>query len=321
MRSFTESVVEQAALAWLESLGWTVKHGPDIAPGELAAERSDYAQVVLTERLREALARLNPELLPEARDDAFRKTLRAEGATLEARNRGTHRMLVDGVTVEHRRRDGSIAGAQARLIDFDAPENNDWLAVNQFTVSENKHTRRPDVVLFVNGLPVAVVELKNPADENADVWTAFRQLQTYKQEIPSLFAYSAALVISDGLQARLGTVTADREWFLPWRTIEGESLAPDTVPQLEVLLRGVFEKRRFLDLVRHFIVFEDMGGGVLVKKMAGYHQFHAVNVAIQETLRACLAAEEELTRVRQPGRYEARRQPGGEPGDRRIGVV
>jgi type I restriction enzyme R subunit len=214
-----ESVVEDAALAWLKSLGYVVKHGLEIAPGELVAERTDYSQVVLERRLRDALARLNPELPPEALDDAFRKTLRAEGATLETRNRATHRMLVDGVTVEYRRRDGSIAGAQARLIDFDAPENNDWLAVNQFTVSENKHTRRPDVALFVNGLPLGVIELKNPADENATIWTAFQQLQTYKREIPALFALNEVLVVSDGVEARLGTLTAGREWMKPWRTI------------------------------------------------------------------------------------------------------
>src|SRR2546426_4201894 len=151
MTAFTESVVEHAALAWLESLGWTVKHGPEIAPGELAAERSDYAQVVLSVRLRQALARLNPVLPPEALDDAFRKLTRPEGPTLEARNRALHRLLVDGVTVEFRRPDGSIAGAQARVLDFENADNNDWLAVNQFAVSQNKHIRRPDVVLFVNG--------------------------------------------------------------------------------------------------------------------------------------------------------------------------
>jgi type I restriction enzyme R subunit len=182
-----ESTVESAALAWLESLGWQVKHGTDIAPDGLFAERQDYGQVVLEQRLREALARLNPDLPAEALQDAFRKLVNAPGASLEQRNRALHRMLVDGVTVEYRRPDGAIAGAQARVLDFDTPENNDWLAVNQFTVVENRRTRRPDVVLFVNGLPIAVIELKNPADEQATIWTAYQQLQTYKQEIPSLF--------------------------------------------------------------------------------------------------------------------------------------
>jgi len=296
--AFTESVVEQAALAWLEALGFGVAHGPEIAPGEPAAERDDYGQVVLPRRLRDALARLNAELPPEALDEAFRKLTRPESADLVASNRALHRMLVDGVNVEYRRADGTIAGAQARVIDFDDPEANDWLAVNQFTVVENRRERRPDVVLFVNGLPLAVVELKNPADENATIWSAFNQLQTYKQDIPSLFVYNEALVISDGVEARIGTLTADRERFMPWRTIGGEDLAPASLPQLQVVREGVFEKRRLLDLVRHFNVFEDDGRGVVVKKMAGYHQFHAVNRAIAETVAA-----------------------SGPRGDRRIGVV
>jgi type I restriction enzyme R subunit len=319
--AFSESVVEDAALAWLESLGYTVKHGLEIAPGELAAERTDYGEVVLERRLRDALARLNPELPSEALEDAFRKATRAEGATLEARNRARHRMLVDGVTVEHRRRDGSIAGAQARLIDFDAPENNDWLAVNQFTVSENKHTRRPDVVLFVNGLPLGVIELKNPADENATIWTAFQQLQTYKQEIPALFALNEVLVVSDGVEARLGTLTAGREWMKPWRTVTGETLADALVPELQVVIEGVFEQHRFLELIRSCIVFEDWGGGKLAKIMAGYHQFHAVNVALEETLRASHIPRVDGASDKVLGRYETGRQPGGKPGDRRVGVV
>jgi type I restriction enzyme R subunit len=317
MSGFTESVVEQAALAWLKSLGWTVKHGPDIAPGELAAERSDYAQVVLTERLRQALARLNPALPPEALDDALRKLTRPEGPTLEARNRALHRLLVDGVTVEYRRPDGSIAGAQARAIDFDDPENDDWLAVNQFTVSENKHTRRPDVVLFVNGLPLALVELKNAADENATIWSAFEQFQTYRVELPALFAFNALLMISDGTLARIGTLTAGREWFKPWRTISGEQLADPHLPELQVMLQGILAKRRLLGLIRDFIVFEDDGSGALAKKAAGYHQFHAVRVAVGETLRAVGWRTHSVGE----GRYEAGIKSGGEPDDRRIGVV
>jgi type I restriction enzyme R subunit len=179
---FTESVVEQAALAWLEGAGWSVKNGAEIAPGEPGAERDDYGQVVLVQRLRDALARLNPALPAEALEDAFRKLTRPEGAELVARNRGVHRLLVDGVTVEYRTAEGGIRGAQARVVDFDRVEANDWLAVNQFSVTENKRSRRPDVVLFVNGLPLAVLELKNAADENATLWTAFQQLQTYKAE-------------------------------------------------------------------------------------------------------------------------------------------
>ena len=240
--------------------------------------------------LRQALVRLNPDLPAEALEDAYRKLTRTDAPSLVERNRAVHRMLVDGVTVEYRRADGSIAGAQAQVIDFDTPDNNDWLAVNQFTVAEGQQTRRPDVVLFVNGLPLAVIELKNPADENATIWSAYQQLQTYQAQIPALFATNAALVVSDGVQARIGSLGAGKEWFKPWRTITGrEDACGEAEPELQVVLEGVFDKRRFLDLVRHFIVFEDEGGGKLTKKMAGYHQFHAVNVAVEETLRAAEA--------------------------------
>jgi type I restriction enzyme, R subunit len=198
-RGVTESVVEQAALAWFESAGWSVLNGAEIAPGELAAERAEYGQVVLERRLRDALTRLNPALPAEALEDAFRKLTRPEGAEPAARNRGIHHLLVDGVTVEYRGAGGEIRGAQTRVVDFDRVDSNNWVAVNQFSVVENKHTRRPDVVLFVNGLPLAVMELKNAADENATIWSAFAQLQTYKSEIPSLFASNELLVISDGI--------------------------------------------------------------------------------------------------------------------------
>jgi len=316
-RGITESVIEQAALAWLESLGWTVKHGPDIAPEELAAERKDFSQVVLEQRLQDALTRFNPQLPAEAIKDAFRKLMRVEGAALEVRNRALHRLFVDGVTVEYRAPDGGIRGAQAHVIDFDAHENNDWLAVNQFSVSENRHNRRPDVVLFVNGLPLALLELKNAADEDATVWSAFQQFQTYKAELPTLFAYNALLVVSDGVEARIGTLTAGREWFKPWRTIAGETLAPASMPELQVMIQGVFDKRHFLDLLGNFVVFEDESGGKLAKKVAGYHQFHAVRWAVEETLRAAQPAGTGHATL---GRYETRKH-GGDRGDRRIGVV
>ncbi len=315
---FTESEVEEVALDLLAALGYPIAHGPEIAPGEAAAEREAYSQVVLEARLHQALARLNPELPQEALDDAFRRTTRPEGPTLETRNRAFHRMLVDGVTVEYRTGEGRIAGAQARVIDFETPENNDWLAVNQFTVVEGRSNRRPDIVLFVNGLPLAVIELKNAADEDATIWSAYEQLQTYQHEIPSLFAFNEALIISDGVDARIGALGAGREWFKPWRTIGGETLAATHVPELQVLAQGVFDQRRFLDLIHHFVVFEDDGGGVLTKKVAGYHQFHAVNVALAETLRA---APEEARVGDERGRYESGTRPGGEPGDRRVGVV
>ena len=296
--SFSESVVEQAALAWLESIGYLILFGPEIAPGMPAAERENYGQVVLERRLRQALERLNPQVPSDALEEAFRKLSRPDSPSLVASNHVIHKYMVDGVPVEYQRADGSIGGDLVRVLDYDEPENNEFLAVNQFTVVENQHERRPDVVLFINGLPVAVIELKNAADENATIWSAFNQLQTYKRQIPSLFAFNEALVVSDGVEARIGTLTADREWFMPWRTIEGEELADNRLPQLQVVIEGVFEKRRFLDLIRHFIVFEDVGGGVLIKKMAGYHQYHAVNLALDSTVRAA-----------------------GTGGDKRVGVV
>lgn len=317
---FTESVVEEASLGWLESLGYAVLHGPDIAAGEPAAERSDpnYRDVVLEGRLRQALARLNPAVPAEALEDAYRKLTRIDVPSLLERNRAVHRMLVDGVAVEYRRKDGSIAGTQAKVIDFDKPDINDWLAVNQFTVAEGQHTRRPDVVLFVNGLPLAVIELKNPADENATIWSAWQQFQTYQTQIPSLFATNAALVVSDGMEARIGAVGAGKEWFKLWRTITGREDAPSKLAELQVVLEGVFEKRRFLDLLRYFIVFEE-DNGKLVKKMAGYHQYHAVNAAVEETLRASKLGVARVADER--GRYESGTKPAGNPGDRRVGVV
>ena len=193
--------------------------------------------------------------------------------------------------------DGRIRGEQVQLVDFDDPTNNDWLVVNQFRVEEGQAHRRPDIVVFVNGLPLAVIELKNPADEKADVWTAFNQLQTYKQDIPSLFAYNEVLVVSDGLQARLGSLTSPRERFNYWRTTDGKELASPLTPQLRVVIEGVFHPARFLDLIRHFVVFEQDAGN-LTKKIAGYHQFHAARRAVETTLRA------------------SRPQ-----GDRRVGVV
>ena len=290
-----------------------------MAPG---AERADYGAVVLEGRLRGALDRLNPDLPAEALDDACRKLTRPEGATVEARNRAFHRMVVDGVTVEHRTHDGYIRGAQVRVVDFEDADGNDWLAANQVTVVENRHERRPDVVLFVNGLPLGLIELKNPAAEDATVWSAWQQLQTYKAELPTLFAMNAALIVSDGVEARIGTLTAGREWFKPWRTISGERLADPAMPQLQVMLEGACAPARFLSLVRDFVVFEDDGSGALAKKMAGYHQFHAVGTAVAETLRAAELQRAGTAVAREErGRYESGRRTGGAPGDRRIGVV
>lgn len=293
---FTESVVEEAVLEWADKLGYSVLFGPDIEPGESAAERDSFEEVLLVTRVKDALARLNPKAPAGALDDAFRKLTRADAPTLVESNRRFHRMLTEGIDVEFHA-DGRIVHDKVWLLDFDKPNRNDFLAVNQFTVTEGKNTRRPDVVLFVNGLPLVVLELKNAADEDATTHKAFKQLQTYKAQLPTLLGYNVALVASDGVTARVGTLTADWERFMPWRTIDGDAIAPKGLPELEVLFKGVFDPGRILDIVRHFVVFEDDGGRV-VKKMAGYHQYHAVNKAVENTVAA-----------------------SSPKGDRRVGVV
>ncbi len=477
--SLNESSVEAAALEWFGELGYAVGHGPHLAPGESAAERDSFGEVVLVGRLREAIRRLNPAIPEEAREEALRKVLRVGTPALVQTNRAFHRMLRDGIPVEcvqqepspqpspsgrgsvqyrggfdfsglkkrarelrekdtkaeeflwellrnrqlddakfrrnhqfgdyicdfychesklvvecdgdahntperrelDRKRDvylrsqgltvlrfensrvlkaaesaleeiashlpsasGRGAGDEGlrrwqivRLIDFDDPAANDWLAVNQFTVIEGALPstsgrgaggegigahRRPDIVVFVNGLPLGLIELKNAADEDATIWSAYAQLQTYKAEIPTLLHYNAALVVSDGLQARMGSVTANQEWFKVWRTIDGQRDAAPGSLELETLIRGVFERQRFLDLLHHFIVFEeDPDSGALHKIIAGYHQFHAVNAAVEETVRASGMTETGSVLREDAGTYWAGRQRGGKPGDRRAGVV
>ncbi|MBB5374491.1 type I restriction enzyme R subunit [Acidocella aromatica] len=287
MMQIAESHVEEAALAWLAELGYQVISGPSIAPDTPHAERESYGDVVLAGRLRAAIVRLNPHLAEDVRDDVFRAVMRQETPSLVEENRRLHEFITNGVPVEVRRADGTISGEIARLMDFAYPNENDWLAVNQFTVIEHQANRRPDVVLFVNGLPLAVIELKNPGDENATLDGAHRQLETYKGQIPSMFRSNAALVISDGLAARIGSLTADRERFMPWRTVDGGDLAPKAQPELETLLKGVFEKGRFLALLKDFVVFGETEKG-LAKILAGYHQFHAVRHAIGCTLEAAL---------------------------------
>jgi type I restriction enzyme R subunit len=291
-----ESAVEEAALEWFEALGYATVYGPDIAPGSDGAERGSYADVFLLARLRDAVARLNPNIPFEAQDEAIKKLMRRETPSLVVDNRTFHRRLVDGVEVEYTR-DGRIVGDRVRLMDFEHADSNDWLVVNQFTVVDGEYNRRPDVAVFINGIALVVIELKNAADEGATVWTAFNKLQNYKDQIPALFVSNELLVISDGMEARLGALTSDAERFVSWKTVTGEELAPPGVPQLRVAIEGVFDKRRFLDFLNGFVVFED-DGAVLLKKVAAYHQFHAVQKAVQATLRAS-AAE----------------------GDRRVGVV
>ncbi len=320
--TLNESIVENAALEWFGDLGYAIGTGPDIAPGEPAAERSSFSDVILMSRLQDAIRRLNPQIPPEAQDEALRKVVRLDTASFIGNNRAFHKMLRDGVEVEYSRLDGSIAGDRVRLVDFGRPAANDWFAVNQFTVIESQHNRRPDVVIFVNGLPLAIIELKNAADAEATIWSAYSQLQTYKSEIPSLLQYCELLIVSDGVQARIGSLTASQEWFKVWRTIDGEKDAPRSALELEVLVRGVFEKRRFLDMLQHFIVFEhDTESDRVHKIIAGYHQFHAVNAAMQETVRASGMAESAMIIAEDEGQYWAGRMHGGKAGDRRAGVV
>ena len=320
--SLNESIVEDIALGWFGELGYAVGHGPHLAPGEPAAERDSFGDVVLVGRLRAAIARLNPGIPADAQEEALRKVLRVGTPSLAQTNRAFHKMLRDGVDVEYPRPDGSIKGDKVRLIDFSAVEANDWLAVNQFTVIEAGHNRRPDIVVFINGLPLSIIELKNAADEEATIWNAYEQLKTYTAEIPSLLHYNELLVVSDGSQARIGSLTANQEWFKVWRTIDGEKDAPKATHELEVLVGGVFEKRRLLDLLQHFIVFEeDTESDRLHKIIAGYHQFHAVNAAVEETVRASGMTLPADSLQEAPGAYWAGRMHGGQPGDRRAGVV
>ena len=284
MSRLVEQTVEEAALQWLDGLGYTILHGSDIEPEGAKSERKSFSDVVLIDRLRATIARINPKTPAEAREEAIRKLLRVEHPGLIESNRRFHRFLTDGIPVEYQE-PGRLVHDQVWLVDVANLEQNDWLAVNQFTVIEDRHTRRPDIVIFLNGLPVGVIELKNLADENATVKTAFNQMQTYKAEIPSLFLFNEAVVLSDGTDARAGTFASEWERFMPWRTVEGEHLAPKELPQLETLLKGMFEKRRLLDLVRHFIVFES-NRRAIIKKMAGYHQFHAVRKAVDSTITA-----------------------------------
>lgn len=297
MSIFTEEELEQAALSWLEELGYELHFGPDIAPDGPIPERRDYSEVVLVERLRDALDIINPHIPASAINEAVRKVTITQSPDPIINNRAFHKMITDGVDVEVRRADGSIKTDKVWLFDFARSERNDWLAVNQFTIIENNKTRRPDVVVFINGLPLAVFELKSATNEEATISKAYNQLQTYKKQIPSLFTYNELLVTSDGLNARVGTLTANEEWFTLWRTMDDDELAPEALPQLEVLIKGMFHRERFLDILRHFILFQT-DGSKTIKILAAYHQVQAVNKAIEGTIRAT-----------------------AEKGDRKIGVV
>ena len=296
MAHMTEDAIEQTTLEWYSHLGWQTAFGPDISPEGSSCERDDHSQVVLLERLNSALTRINPGIPPDTITEAVKKISRTESPSLIENNRRFHRMLTDGLDVSYMK-EGREVHDKVWLIDTSNPDNNDWLAVNQFTVIESRNNRRPDIALFVNGLPLAVIELKNPADEKATLRHAFNQLQTYMQDIPSLFHYNELLIISDGLEARCGTISSGWDRFMPWRTIDGVEVVKRGLAELETMIKGVFDKRFFIDLVQNFIVFSD-NGAEIIKKAAAYHQYHAVNKALACTLEAT-----------------------SEKGDRRIGVI
>ncbi len=335
MIRITESSIEEFAVELLEHQGYQYIYGPDIAPDSLTPERQTFEDVLLMERLAAAVSRINPHVPADAREDAIKQLLRLNSPELITNNESFHRMLTEGIKVSYQK-DGSSRGDLVWLVDFATPENNDFIVLNQYTVIENNVNKRPDVVLFINGLPLVIIELKNPADENATVHAAFRQIQTYKQAIPGLFAYNGLIVISDGLEAKAGTISAGFSRFMAWKTVDGKVEASPLIGQLETLIKGMLCQDTLLDLIRHFIVFEkakkeDKVTGVItietVKKMAAYHQYYAVNRAVESTFRAsgfistrpkeqdCPMVMESPASYGLPGTYS---QPAG---DKKGGVV
>jgi type I restriction enzyme R subunit len=310
----TENELESLTLTWFQDAGWEYCYGPDIAPDGGVPERADYRQVVLAERLLDALRRLNPDIPEAVLDEVVHRVGKLHEPSLIQSNRVFHELLLDGVAVEIET-DGVKRGDRVRLMDFEQPESNRFLVVNQFTIQGTKQPRRPDLVCFINGLPIAVLELKNPATEQADIWSAFHQLETYKAEIADLFVFNEALVISDGLLARVGSLTADRERFMPWRTVRAENDKPLLEFELEKVVRGFFAPDLLLDYLRYFILYEQGEDGI-VKKIAGYHQFHAVREAVKATVIAATGP--------QPNKFELERATYGkevQPGSRKGGIV
>jgi type I restriction enzyme R subunit len=280
----TENEIEEIGLEYLAQLGYGLVSGPDISPDGERPERQ-YNEVILPERLRNAIDGLNPNVPTEGREEAIRKVLRADSPNLLINNETFHKYLTEGVDIEIRREDG-IRGEKIYLVDFENPENNEFLAVNQFTVIENNVNRRPDIILFVNGLPLVLIELKNAPDENATIRTAFNQLQTYKAQIPSLFVYNALLIVSDGWDSRCGTLTSPYSRFMAWKKEENkQSVALESALELETMMKEMLRKDVLLDLIRHFIVFEKREEKV-AKKVAAYHQYYAVNKALARTIKA-----------------------------------
>ena len=309
-----EDQLEQLCLQWFREIGYEYAFGPDIAHDGETPEREDYRQVVLTGRLLSIIQKINPHIPLAALEEAALAVTKPESPVLIHNNRTLHKFLLEGVPVEYRDGD-ETRHDHAQLIDFNNFRNNQFLVVNQFTIQGSKMNRRPDVVVFINGLPIAVIELKNPADEQADIWDAFNQLQTYKDEIADLFIFNEALVISDGITARIGSLTANKERFMPWRTIKHENDKPLLTYELEKVVKGFFEPQLLLDYIRYFVIFEQEGD-VIIKKIAGYHQFHAVREAVRVTVIAARQRKESHT-------GEIRATYGREvvPGSRKAGVV
>lgn len=294
MTSFNENTVELAALEYLAELGYHTVHGPDIAPGEQLAERTSYEDVFLWERLRDAIRHINPGVNSAVVAEAVKRVRRAESQSPIDENYRLHKLITEGVPVEYRETDGTLRTSRVWLVDFEQPMNNDWLAINQFTIVENGKNRRPDVLVFVNGIPLALLELKNPAAEHATLKSAWNQVQTYRHDIPSVFVPNAVTVISDGTSAAMSSYSGAFEHYAPWKTVEGRDVVTDR-PALEVLIKGVFEPKRFLDLLQNLIVFSDETATdkttrqptrVLVKRVAKYHQYWAVNAAVESTVQA-----------------------------------
>ena len=328
MTRITESAIEEFAITLLEKLGYQYAYGPEIAPDSDTPRRRSFGDVLLLDKLKIAVARLNPSVPDDAREDAIKQIQRLSSSELIANNEAFHRMLTEGVKVTYQK-GGQGRGDLVWLVDFSDPENNEFEVVNQLTIVDENVKKRPDVILFVNGLPLVVMELKNPADENATVYSAFKQVQTYKQTIPTLFTYNGFLVISDGLEAKAGTLTSGFSRFMAWKTVNGEVEASPLVGQLETLIKGMLNKATLLDLIRHFIVYqqsrkEDKVSGVITietdKKIAAYHQYHAVNLAVKSTLRAADIAKSGLV-LEKPEGYDLPSVMQQPKGDRKAGVV
>ncbi len=287
MKTLNEDILEQQAKIWFEEMGYTSSFGPDIAPEGLYEERHDYAQCILIDRLKRKIQEINPDIPQEGLDEALRQVMLCDVVGLIPQNIKCHNFITEGVDVQYQTAQGTES-KKVFLIDYNNPHNNDFHVVNQFKIIENKVNRRPDIVVFINGLPLAVFELKNPVDAQTDIWQAYNQIQTYKKDIPSLFYFNEVIILSDGSNTRVGSLTSDKERFQVWRTTDSELDAPKGMLSLEVLIKGLFQQERFIDFISSFIVYEKKveSENKLVKIIAAYHQFNAVRKAMQETIRA-----------------------------------